>query len=187
MIMKMIFVLFTMNVFVKRGGWTITTTKKWSFVCLFVLVRVVSTLFDNSSSSVCVRVIFFCNCSSIGEMTPRLTPERPKRERASSTKSQTDVEEGFLFVCYYLQFFCFSSAIFVSRLWFVSCEPEISPRFSYSLLFYFFCFLQKKRRSVFCLFCFAFCLLLLLFQSIFKLLIIIFNFTYFLLLLLFCF
>lgn len=101
-------------------------------------------------------VIFFCNCSSIGEMTPRLTPERPKWERASSTKSQTDVEEGF-FVClllfavllFFVRHFCFS------LFWFVSCEPEISPRLSYSLLFYFLFSLEKTAFGcLFVLFCF---------------------------------
>lgn len=87
-------------------------------------------------------VIFFCNCSSIGEMTPRLTPERPN-ENVPHRPNPRQTWRKVFFVCYYLQFFCFSSAIFVSHYWFVSCEPEISPRFSYSLLFYFLFSLEK--------------------------------------------
>lgn len=111
-----------------------------------------------------------------------------KRERASSTKSHDRRGGRFLFVCYYLQFFCFSSAIFFLFLafWFVSCEPGISPRSLY-LFFIVLFFVFSRKNGVRFFVCFAFCLLLLLFQSIFKLLIIIFNFTYFLLLLLFVF
>lgn len=118
----------------------------------------------------------------------RLTPERPNESVPHRPNPMTDVEEGFCFVCYYLQFFCFSSAIFFLFLafWFVSCKPDISPRSLY-LFFIVLFFVFSRKNGVRFFVCFAFCLLLLLFQSIFKLLIIIFNFTYFLLLLLFVF
>lgn len=142
----------------EKGGLNNHDDKEMEF-CLFVCLYwwELSRLCLIIVVIVCVWewVIFFCNCSSIGEMTSRLTPERPKRERASSTKSQTDVEEGFVclllfaVLLFFVRHFCFS------LFWFVSCEPEISPWFSYSLLFYFLFSLEKTAFGfLFVLFCF---------------------------------
>lgn len=111
-----------------------------------------------------------------------------KRERASSTKSHDRRGGRFLFCLLsfaVLLFFVRHFFLFLA-FWFVSCEPEISPRSLY-LFFIVLFFVFSRKNGVRFFVCFAFCLLLLLFQSIFKLLIIIFNFTYFLLLLLFVF
>lgn len=99
----------------------------------------------------------------------------------------TDVEEGFVLFVIICSSFVFRPPFFLFlAFWFVSCEPDISPRSLY-LFFIVLFFVFSRKNGVRFFVCFAFCLLLLLFQSIFKLLIIIFNFTYFLLLLLFVF
>lgn len=121
-------------------------------------------------------------------MTARLTPERPNESVPHRPNPMTDVEEGFCFCLLLfavLLFFVRHFFLFLA-FWFVSCEPEISPR-SFYLFFIVLFFVFSRKNGVRFFVCFAFCLLLLLFQSIFKLLIIIFNFTYFLLLLLFVF
>lgn len=99
----------------------------------------------------------------------------------------TDVEEGFvLFVIICSSFvfrppFFFVSRLLVRLVW----AGNLSRSLYLFFIVLFFVFSRKNGVRFFV--CFAFCLLLLLFQSIFKLLIIIFNFTYFLLLLLFVF
>lgn len=121
-------------------------------------------------------------------MTARLTPERPNESVPHRPNPMTDVEEGFVLFVIICSSFVFRPPFFFLFLafWFVSCEPEISPRSLY-LFFIVLFFVFSRKNGVRFFVCFAFCLLLLLFQSIFKLLIIIFNFTYFLLLLLFVF
>lgn len=108
---------------------------------------------DNSSNSVCVFCeCILCNCSSIGEMSGS------HHERVTTKPSAADVEEGFLFV-FYLQFFCFSSAIF-SPLACVSRKPlpfcfMFHPLFC--ILFYFslFMFCSRKNGVRFVCFCFV--------------------------------
>lgn len=111
-----------------------------------------------------------------------------KRKRASSTKSHDRRGGRFLFclllfavLLFFVRHFFFVSRLLVRLVW----AGYLSRSLYLFFIVLFFVFSRKNGVRFFV--CFAFCLLLLLFQSIFKLLIIIFNFTYFLLLLLFVF
>lgn len=157
--------------------------------CLFVCIGELSRI--ELFNSVCVSVILFfccfCNCSSIGERWQRGShlSDQTRACLIDQIPWQTWRKVLFVIIC---SSFVFRPPFFFLFLafWFVSCEPEISPRSLY-LFFIVLFFVFSRKNGVRFFVCFAFCLLLLLFQSIFKLLIIIFNFTYFLLLLLFVF
>lgn len=123
----------------EKGGWTITTTKKWSFVCLFVLVRVFSTLFDNSSSSVCVWEWVILSVIVVVLVRWRRGSHLSDQTRTCLIDQIPDRRGGRFFVClllfavllFFVRHFCFS--LLVRLVW----AGNLSPIFLFFIVLFF--------------------------------------------------
>lgn len=106
----------------EKGGLNNHDDKEMEFVCLFVCLYwwELSRLCLIIVVIVCVWewVIFFCNCSSIGEMTSRLTPERPNENVPHRPNPRQTWRKVFclcllLFavLLFFVRHFCFSPLV----------------------------------------------------------------------------